>query len=453
MTTRRPLGIVALVLLSACSGSSTGKENDDGGMAGAPGADGSATSSVGGTGGSTSTSGRGLAGSTGTRPDAGVGGIGGPDASPKDSLLDTSRDSSTTADTARAPDAAVRLDGAGDAPLTQDLASPDSCRGDACGTTATRPTYNTGTGFFVKGNRLYDASGVEFRIRGVNKCHYDADWPGIPKTHANTIRWGVPLWLGGEVSAKLMRDSIAQKIVPMAGIWYTSGTWADADNVTCKEDTAILNRAVDQWVAQAATFKPFEKNLLVNIANEWGPDGSTVWRDAYISAVARMRAAGYLGTLVVDAGGCGQDPTSITKYAQAILDSDPQRNILFDVHIYGLWSNGVGESWQTDLTKGLDSLAATGLAIVLGEFGPGRNIGASPTNITPGTIITEAEARGMGWMAWAWDDPASDAKDTDFALSKNGEYKSSADLTTFGKDVVENPSYGLLHLGQPATTF
>ena len=28
-----------------------------------------------------------------------------------------------------------------------------------------------------------------------------------------------------------------------------------------------------------------------------------------------------------------------------------------------------------------------------------------------------------------------------------------ADLTTFGKDVVENPTYGLLHLGKAATSF
>jgi hypothetical protein len=164
----------------------------------------------------------------------------------------------------------------------------------------------------------------EFRIRGVNKCHYDAAWPGIPKTHANTIRWGVPLWLSASVSSKLMQDSINAKIVPIAGVCFTAGTYADADNVTCKEDTAYLTTAVDQWVAQSATFRPFEKYVLINIANEWGPVNGTVWRDAYVTAVSRMRAAGYLGTLIVDAGGCGQDAPDVAKYAQAIFDSDPQ---------------------------------------------------------------------------------------------------------------------------------
>jgi hypothetical protein len=334
-----------------------------------------------------------------------------------------------------------------------DAGADGDADGDADAVTVARPSYNTGTGLFVVGNRLYDANGVEFRIRGVNKCHYDAAWPGIPKAHANTIRWGVPLWLDASVSGGLMQDSIDAGIVPLAGVWYTAGTWADEDNVTCKDTTDVFDTAVDQWVAQADTFKPFERNLLVNIANEWGPADSTVWRDAYIAAVGRLRTAGYLGALIIDSGGCGQDTNDIVHYGQEVFDSDPQRNIVFDVHIYGLWANGDGESWQTDLTTGLDALVDTGLPFLVGEFGPGRNIGPSPTMMTPGEIIQACDARGVGWLAWAWDDPAYGATDDSFALSFNGDYDSTDDLTTYGKEVVENPSYGLLARARPATTF
>ena len=421
------LWVLALLLAaSACTSSSSPNPRDGGYTGGAIGAGGTTNVETG-TGGKAGTGGQ-TSSVTGTGGAAGSGGSVGSDAS-----LDgpSTNDSKAT-----------------------DLAA-DACAGDACTMPGVvpRPTYNTGTGFFVAGGKLYDASGVEFRIRGVDKCHYDADWPGIPKTHANTIRWGVPLWLAASVSSKLMQDSIHAKIVPMAGVWYTAGTYADADSVTCKEDTAPLSIAVDQWVAQAATFKAFEKYVLINIANEWGPSNSTVWRDAYITAVSRLRAAGYLSTLVIDSGGCGQDTVDIATYAQGVFDSDPQRNIVFDVHVYGNWSNGGGKSWQTDLNSGLDSLVATGLPIIVGEFGPGRNIGPSPTQITPGQSITAAEARGIGWMAWAWDDPASNVTDDWFALSYTGDYTSSADLTTFGKDVVENPTYGLLHLGKAATSF
>jgi mannan endo-1,4-beta-mannosidase len=214
-----------------------------------------------------------------------------------------------------------------------------------------------------------------------------------------------------------------------------------------------LKKAVDLWVARAAMMKAYEKHVLVNIANEWGPADSVQWRDSYIEAVARMRSAGYLGTLVIDSGGCGQDPLDIIKYAPAVFESDPQRNILFDVHIYGEWANGKGQSWQIDLKTNLDRLAALKLPIVIGEFGPGRDIGPSPTRMTPGEIITASEERAFGWLAWAWDDPAWGGDDDSFTMSFDRDYNKSSDLTIFGKDVVENPTYGLLKLARPATSF
>jgi mannan endo-1,4-beta-mannosidase len=191
--------------------------------------------------------------------------------------------------------------------------------------------------------------------------------------------------------------------------------------------------------------------MILNVANEWGPSG-TAWRDAYITAIGRLRTAGYLCPISVTSGGCGQDNGDLAQYAAAVFDSDPQKNVIFDQHIYGNWADGNGQSWQTDLNTGLDALVATGLPMIVGEFGPGRNIGPSATNMTPDAIIQACEKRGIGWLAWAWDDPASNADDTWFALSKNGDYSSSADLTTFGKTVVENPTYGLLALARPATS-
>jgi mannan endo-1,4-beta-mannosidase len=314
--------------------------------------------------------------------------------------------------------------------------------GGTGGPTVPRPTYNTGTGFYVVGSKLYDANGVEFRIRGVNKLHWDADSPGIPKTHANTERWDIDFNQTTAKNISLMQQSLDNHIVPMPGNWKG----------TCDESADTLTGIVDTWVAQASAWKAMNPYMILNVANEWGPS-STVWRDSYIDAVKRLRAAGYLCTISVTSGGCGQDNGDLANYAAAVFASDPQKNVIFDQHIYGGWANGGGQSGQTDLKTGLDKLVATGLPMIVGEFGPGRNIGPSATNMTPGEIIQAAEARGIGWLAWAWDDPASNADDTWFALSKNGKYDSSADLTTFGKEVVENPTYGLLVLAKPATTF
>jgi hypothetical protein len=319
-----------------------------------------------------------------------------------------------------------------------------------------RPAYNTGTGFFVINGKLYDPDGFEFRIRGVDKCHYDAQTPGIWKIHANTIRQALPLWLDSSVSIKIMQDAIDHKSIPMGGVWFTSGKYSDTEQVTCKSDIAQFNLAVNQWVAHAQDFKPYEKYLLIDIANEWGPQNSTVWRDSYKGAIKALRDAGYLNTLVIDTGGCGQDPDDILKYGKEVFDSDPQRNILFDIHIYGLWTtpaHGLDTTWQKNFTTEFPPLANTGLPLVIGEFGPGRDVGPSPTLLSPGEVIQEAETINVGWIAWAWDDPPGQADDNWFALSYTGNYDSSADLTIFGKDVVENPTYGLLRLAQPATIF
>ena len=45
------------------------------------------------------------------------------------------------------------------------------------------------------------------------------------------------------------------------------------------------------------------------------------------------------------------------------------------------------------------------------------------------------------------------ADDNWFALSYSGNYDSSADLTIFGKAVVEDPVWGLKRLASPASLF
>ncbi len=309
-----------------------------------------------------------------------------------------------------------------------------------------RPPFNTGTGFFVRDGKLYDGNGIEFRIRGVNKHMSEVPSPGIVKTHANTVRWH--LHFAGEYDATLesniqhMQDTAAQHMVPMPGNWEG----------TCSDDPAVLTTIVDRWVDQANAWRALDGQMILNIANEWGPWGSVVWRDSYITAVGRLRDAGYTCTIAVDAGGCGQDNADLVQYAQDVFDSDPQRNVIFGQHIYGEWSNGGGADWQMDLNTGLDNLAALGLVFYIGEFGPGRNIGPSPTEITPSAVIQAAEARDFGWLAWAWDDPATDVDENWFALSYTGDYNSSDDLTAYGREVVESPGFGLLALAEPATS-
>ena len=249
--------------------------------------------------------------------------------------------------------------------------------------------------------------------------------------------------------AQFTNENYNNSIVAIPGIWNTAAAYGGV-KVTCDTTTGTLTRAVDEWVGQAADWKPIEKWSIINIANEWGPANSTVWRDSYITAISRMRAAGYLGTLLIDAGGCGEDAADIINYGQAVFNSDPQKNILFSIHIYYNVQPGKAASY-------LSALAATKLPIIVGEFGPGRNIGPAPTNLTPGELIAAANANNMGWIAWAWDDNNLNgglSDDNWFALAYNpGIYNSSSDLTIFGKDVVENATYGIKNTAVAASIF
>lgn len=288
-------------------------------------------------------------------------------------------------------------------------------------------------GFYTRGNQVIDPSGQPIVFRATNQAHYDS-WGGAPAAKAmgaNMVRISLNFTKTEAVNWAVIQPFVAAGIVPMPGNWTG----------TCKSDLASLTAIVDAWVAQAPTWTKLNKTGLVNIANEWGPAGSTAWRDAYVAAIPRMRAAGYTGTLVVDAGGCGQDAVDVVKYGAAVLAADPLGNLLFDVHVYGAFHDPATATWQQDLRKSIVALKATGLPIILGEIGPGRNIGPSPTMVTPATIIGLAEDNGFSWAVWASDDgnlANCAANDASFALSKKcGTYTgAAAELTLFGGQVV-----------------
>jgi len=317
-------------------------------------------------------------------------------------------------------------------------------------------------GFFVADGTLYDANGVAFQIRGVNQCHYDFSpdiaYASMNRARANTVRIALPIWMEQQ-SVDSIQAAIDNELVPMPGVWAIDG-WG-GPSVTCEEDASLLSAAVDQWIARYDVLKPFERSMLLNIANEWGPGDSDVWRDSYIEAVTRLRSQGYLCTIVVDAGGCGQDPTNLMQYAQAVFDADPQHNVVFSIHIYGAWASFPGETYDGgwpkpfELPGDLDALAGLGLPVIVGEFGPGRNIGPSPSTATPSQVIAAADANNFGWLAWAWDDNPG-AGDNWFSLTTNLYYSpatSAEDLTLFGQDVVEDPTQGLRVAAEPATIF
>jgi hypothetical protein len=428
----------------------------------------------------------------------------------------------------------------GDAGLTND----GGIRLD--GGAVARPPYNTGNGFFVLNGKLYDANGNEFRFRGIDRNHYDSNSSaGLAKSGANVVRIFVETNYGAtwaQLANIVQTQHIANKEVPIV----TAPNTTSGTGTSCNTDAGVLSDVVaNSWVATASTWTPLDHWMIANIANEWGPSNSTVWRDSYVSAIAAMRDAGYLGTLLIDSGGCGQDLDDLVNYSGAVFDSDPQRNIMFALHPYGSVNDyqasiahiangnptvvtltgsstchpfapsycpalgmtntysglteyrlsGVqgmtqingnqpapqnvgGASGAWTVTLNVDStgfsayagggtiidyngnhavrlarLAAlastTGAAYAVTEFGPGNDIGPSPTLVSPLQLVNDAEANKLGWLAWAWDDNNLANAQTNnewFGLTyQAGVYTREADLTMYGQQIVEgctNPAPG-----------
>lgn len=256
------------------------------------------------------------------------------------------------------------------------------------------PRPGASTGLYVVGPKLLDVAGDEFRIRGFNRVHHDQNTAGMGHMGANAVRISIDFAKPPASSwAEVQSIAVANGLMPIVGNWTG----------TCKSDPAVLVTIVDAWVAQAPTWTKLNDIGVVNIANEFGPGNSTIWRDAYLTAITRMRAAGYTGALMIDAGGCGQDAQDIVLYGPALLAADPLHNVMFDVHVYGGFHYPATATWMQDYAKSMAAFKASGLPIILGEFGP-LNVGPSQTQVPLDTLIADAESNGFGWLAWAADD-------------------------------------------------
>ncbi len=313
-----------------------------------------------------------------------------------------------------------------------------------------RPGYNTGKGFFVLDGKLYDASGAEFIPIGANtavfwqsEANAMKSFPDMKKAGANCARivsvtsdasnsWS---WQSNFTRQKAcVKACVDNKLIPILefhDVTCGNGYETDAENKN-------LKRVVDYWCSAnlVQLCKDYEKYLIVNVANEWGPTNS-LYRDGYKKAITAMRTAGIKNTILIDAGGCGQNPTTLLNYAQELLDFDPEKNILFSIHFYGLWMTKESNKqvWQFYVEDYLQKFKDKKIPVIVGEFG----WTGAPDNFTlydPKKIISECNLQGIGWLFWAWN---SNPNETyyDIVANYSKGYTSDADLTEHGKYIVQ----------------
>lgn len=327
----------------------------------------------------------------------------------------------------------------------------------------TRPAHMRGNGFFVVDGQIYDPNGLPTRLVGFNHTHAWGDQQGnfnavaeFPKTGANVVRVVFTPGLGADTPAErraVVEEYLAHGIVPMV----------EDHRTTCNDDPARLAAAVDEWLHpdNVAWLQQYEDRIILNIANEWmlGFDDNK-WEQNYRTAIQRLRAAGLHHMLVVDAGGaCGQNPRSIRNRGAALLEADPERNVVFSVHMYGYWRtdeatdvgrwNDAGTQSPWNIRDELSAIQALGLGIIVGELGWE---GSSQVNYRTRPALQTLKDLDIGMLAWSWNwnsDPALDF----MATNQGYTFNSDSDLSDGGRLFILDPEVGIRATAVPTTAF
>ena len=298
-------------------------------------------------------------------------------------------------------------------------------------------------GFTVSGTKLLDDNGNEFVIRGMNmpfiwfpKQTYKS-LDNIAELGVNSVRI---VWQTKGTATQL--DSVIQRCIDLKMI-----PMVELHDVTGSRSTDKLLETVSYYLKPdiLAIIKKYRKYLLVNLANEWGNHtvNSAYWKKAYQRAVDTLRAAGIKTTLVIDAPGWGQNITPILEKGNELLQADPQKNILFSVHIYGSWNDSL--SIENKLQEAHDK----NLPLIVGEFGynykdGNNNLGCK---VNHRKILSTCQKLNYGYMPWSWTGNNEENAWLDIA-----DFKDWKTLTRWGNEVFDSDN-GIRKTAKRASVF
>lgn len=300
-------------------------------------------------------------------------------------------------------------------------------------------------GFHTCGGRLLDARGVPFAMRGVNHGHVwfpermDESLDAIAATGANCVR--LVLSCGGQ-----WRRVPGQELAGLLDVCRRRGLVAIPEVHDCtgwgeKPDARPLPEAVDYWLASdiREAMEGTESTCILNIANE--PIGNGVPSDIYVSehvqAIRRLREAGIRHCIMVDGANWGQDwERAMFARADDILAADPDRNLVFSVHMYEHYGTEEKVRAYLEAFRGR-------LPLVVGEFAADHGANG---DVDEHSILRLTHENGQGCLGWSWKGNMPPLEGLDIALTWNGE------LSPWGRTLVES-EFGLRSTARKASVF
>jgi mannan endo-1,4-beta-mannosidase len=293
-------------------------------------------------------------------------------------------------------------------------------------------------GLHISGRNIVEANGQNLIMRGVNHPHVwytgqTSSFADIKAAGANTIRvvlgtgkrWGP----SNDVPA-VINLCKQNKLICVLEVHDTTGYGEEGA-------AASLDEAANYWISQKANLVGQENYVVINIGNE--PIGNTnpaQWTAATAAAIAKLRTNGFEHLIMVDAPNWGQDWQNVMRdTGQTVLDADTKKNTVLSIHMYAVYANAA------TIVAYFDAFKNKGWPLVVGEFGWKFNTG----EVDHETILSEAQARGLGWIAWSW------SGNTDPILDMTTSFN-PAQLTTFGERIV-NGANGLKATSREASIY
>lgn len=254
------------------------------------------------------------------------------------------------------------------------------------------------TGLHISDGRLLEGNGNDFVMRGVNHAH--TWYPGetqsladIKATGANTVRVVLSdgyRWTKNspEEVAGIIGQCKANRLICVLEVHDTTGYGEDSAAGT-------LDHAADYWISLKDVLAGEENYIIINIGNEpWGNTDPAGWTAPTISAVKKLRNAGFQHTIMVDAPNWGQDWQGVMRAnAQSVYDADTTGNLIFSIHMYSVYNTAQA------VTDYLNAFVNAGLPILIGEFGGPADQYGDPDE---DTMMATAEQLKLGYLAWSW---------------------------------------------------
>ena len=252
-------------------------------------------------------------------------------------------------------------------------------------------------GFHVSGRYLLDANGNNFIMRGINVPHnwypeQTSQFQNTKAKGANTVRVVLSsgqLWPKNSAIdvANVINLCKTNKLICVLEVHDTTGYGEDVS-------AATLAQAVTYWKEIKNVLIGQEAYVIINIGNEpYGNFNTSNWINDTKTAIAEMRSAGFQHLLMVDAPDWGQDWEFIMRdNAASILNSDPNKNIVFSIHMYGVFDTA------SKIQSYVSAFVNAGLPLTIGEFGHQHTDG----NPDEDSIMSIAQANGIGYLGWMW---------------------------------------------------